>query len=275
MKTIAFAHHKGGTGKTTACLNIAGCLVKQQKKVLVIDMDPQGSATSGLGLSRIQDCSVYRVLMEEEAINRCIFETKSGIYLLPAAIDLLVIDNRLGQTTHHAHRLKKHLAKVANHFDVILIDTPAGHTTLIVNAIIAANGHLIIPLDSGVFAYESLETFNIFINELAEAYQVPIQLLAVLLRQEVPRLAHSTNPWKTITQFWNNKPEQEALASPISLESDIRVFWEQNGIKDVKIYQLPYSYQQVQAQIEGLPISHYAPDSELAQIYQKIAAALL
>jgi len=266
MKTIAFVHQKGGTGKTTACVNIAGCLVKQQKKVLLVDMDPQGSATSHLGLTQNQDASVYQVLMEEEAINRCIFETESGIYLLPSAIDLLVIDSRFGQSANHAHRLKNQLAKVAQHFDVILIDTPAGHTSLIVNAIIAAEGHLIIPMDSGVFAYESLETFNFFLNQLAKAYQVPIHLMAVLLREELPRFSQ-----KPLAKFWKKAEKSVPFSVP---EADITAFWEKKGLKNVKIYRLPYSYELVQSQIKGMPLVHCAPDSDLVKIYQQITTAL-
>ncbi len=260
MKAIAFVHQKGGTGKTTACLNIAGCLVKQQKKVLVVDMDPQGSATGGLGLLRNQESSTYQVLMGEEDIRQCIFETKSGVYIVPSAIDLLMIDNRL----KHARLLEKHLAKVANYFDAILIDTPAGHTSLIMNAIIAAGGHIIVPSDSGVFAYESLETFNFFLKELAKAYSIRINLMAILYREEFR--PQSKNPLKMLAKLWEKHHD--------SLESHITAFWEKNGIKALKFYKLPYSHQIVQAQIEGLPISHYAPESDIAKIYQQITLRL-
>jgi len=216
-------------------------------------MEPQGSATSSLGLSQNQDGSIYQVLMEEKAISECIFETESGIYLVPSAIDLLVIDSRFGQSTSHAHRLKNHLAKIAHHFDVILIDAAAGHTSLMVNTIIAAAGHLIIPMDYGVFAYESLETFNVFLNQLAEAYHVPIHLMAVLLREELPRSPRqsSKKPLKSIAKFWET-PEESVPVLHYLYEAGITAFWEKNGVTDVKIYRLPYSYEVVKSHLKIL-----------------------
>ena len=275
MKIIAFVHHKGGTGKTTACLNIAGCLAKQDKKVLVVDMDPQGSATSGLGLFPNQDPSIYQVLMDDIPIHQAIFETKSNIYLLPSTVDLFVIESRLSQSTDHAHLLKKNLAKIAHHFDVILIDAPGGHTSLLINTVIAAAGNLIIPLDSGVFSYESLETFHIFLAEVATAYQVPIDILAVLLRGELrfsPAPASKNGLKKIISPFWKKNPVPVCHYLP---KSDIAAFWKTKGIQDVTIYQLPYSDKIIQAQMAGIPISHYAPDSEITHIYQKITTDLM
>lgn len=264
---ITFIHNKGGTGKTTACLNIAGCLVKQQQKVLVVDLDPQGSATTGLGLDRnALNGSVYDVLMGKADIGTCIFEAESNIYILPSAIELLVIEKRLGLFAK-VDRLKKCLASVKSYFDYILIDVPAGHTSLMSNGIMAAD-HLIIPMDCGVFAYESLETLYTFLTEMIEAYGLSINLIAILLREDF----HS----QTVSLFWNRflkqwKGEQSEI--PVS-QSEIANFWEQQGMTKVKIYRVPYSPQIVQAQRAGLPISHYAPDSKIAQIYQQITAEL-
>jgi cellulose biosynthesis protein BcsQ len=238
MKIIAFVHHKGGTGKTTACLNIAGCLAKQDKKVLVVDMDPQGSATSGLGLIPNKEPSIYQVLMGDIAIHEAIFETKSNIYLLPSTVDLFVIESRLSQSTDHAHLLRKNLAKIAHHFDVILIDAPGGHTSLLVNTVVAAASNIIVPLDSGVFAYESLETFHIFLKELATAYQIPIEIIAVLLRGEL-RLSPQMEPVpekglkKIIPPFWKKTSGPTCHYLP---KSEIAAFWETKGIQDVTIY---------------------------------------
>jgi chromosome partitioning protein len=277
MKIIAFVHHKGGTGKTTACLNIAGCLAKQDKKVLVVDMDPQGSATSGLGLKPNQEPSIYQVLMGDIPIHHAIFETQSNIYLLPSTVDLFMIESRLSQSTDQAHLLRKNLVKIAHHFDVILIDAPGGHTSLLINTIIAATGHLIVPLDSGVFAYESLETFHIFLAELATAYQVPIEIIAVLLRGEL-RFSSQMAPTaknglkKIISSFWEKNPVPTCHYLP---KSDIAAFWKTKGIEDVTIYQIPHSDDIIRSQIAGIPVSHYAPDSEISQIYQKITTDLI
>jgi cellulose biosynthesis protein BcsQ len=219
---------------------------------------------------------VYQVLMDEVDIKQSILETESGIYVIPGAIDLLMIEHRLGHSKSQVQRLKTHLQPVANYFDVILIDTPAGYTSLIVNAIVAASGNIIIPLDSGVFSYESLEIFYLFLNELAKNYQVSIRFMAVLHREEVPSSLPkrpTLNLLKKMGRFWQttSKSESSFLYTP---ESALQLFWEQTGMQPVKIYHLPHSAEIVQSQINGVPISHYASNSDIARIYQQITNEL-
>jgi chromosome partitioning protein len=142
--TIAFAHHKGGIGKTTSCLNVAGWLVKFGKKVLVIDFDPQGNATTGLGVDRHSiDSSIYNVLFEHKDFNEIILETDSGVYLAPASLDLLAVEPQLINQADKTAILKKKLAEIQQYFDYILIDTPPGSTLLMINGIVAAENIII------------------------------------------------------------------------------------------------------------------------------------
>jgi len=96
---ITFAQCKGGTGKTTACLSVAGWLTKMEKKVLVVDLDSQGNAVSGLGIERSSiDGSMYDVLSGRKTIREIILETDSGVFLAPSSIDLLSVETQLSGT---------------------------------------------------------------------------------------------------------------------------------------------------------------------------------
>ena len=193
------------------------------------------------------------------------------VIVLPSAIELLVMDKHFGESANYLQLLKHHLAKVAQYFDIVLIDTQAGHVSLIVNAIFAAEGNIIVPLDSGVFAYESLETFSTFLTELVQAYHLPINLMAILLREDLAHKAAMPSQ-NIISKFWKRK--KNVSIPQHSLEANVMSFLEQNEIKGVKVHKLPYANEVVLAQIEGMPVSHYATNSKIAKAYQNITTML-
>ena len=109
LPRIAFVHHKGGTGKTTSCINVAGWLAKMNKKVLVVDLDPQGSAVAGLGVDRKRvEESIYDVLFNDTSIKEVILETDAGVWLVPSSIDLLAAERQMTDQANHASLLQKH-----------------------------------------------------------------------------------------------------------------------------------------------------------------------
>jgi len=122
-KVIAFVYHKGGTGKTTSCLNIAGWLIKMNNKVLVVDLDPQGNATAGLGVDRrTLDNSIYDVFFGQKNIEELILETDSGVQLAPSSLDLLAAEVHMAGWINNTSLLKINLDNLEKHFDYILID---------------------------------------------------------------------------------------------------------------------------------------------------------
>ena len=247
---IAFVHHKGGTGKTTSCLNIAGWLAKMNQKVLVVDLDPQGNATAGLGVDRkATEGSIYEVLFGASRIEEIILETDSGVYLAPSSIDLLAAETQMAGQANNAILLRENLGSVENHFDYILIDVPPGSTQLMINGIVASE-NVIIQLDSGVFAYETLETLKILVIDLSEELGVETNVMMVLIR-EYPGSLFDQGPTREIRNL-----VKEFLAS--------------NGMPDVKIWTIPFSRKVYQAQMRGMPISHFAPDSYVGKVYQGI-----
>lgn len=256
-KCIAFVHHKGGTGKTTACINIAGYLTKMDKKVLVVDLDPQGNATTGLGIDRKTiDCSIYDVLFGRKNMGNIILETASGVYLAPSSSDLLAAETHMSGEKSQMQILKKNLADIKEYVDYILIDVPPGSTLLMINGVVAADA-LIVPLDSGVFAFETMETLVTLLEDIREEIGAEVDIISILLKKYPASVSIFTkNPTGEIRKMLSKYFIENDIASPDILE-------------------VPYSQEVYQAQKKGLPISHYAPYCGAARAYRKMAEVIV
>jgi len=255
VKKIAFVHHKGGTGKTTSCINIAGWLAKMNKQVLVVDLDPQGNATSGLGVDRNSvDSSIYDVFFGQQTIEKIILETDSGVYLAPSSLDLLAAEIHMAGQINNTNILKKELSSIENNFDYILIDVPPGSTLLMINGMVAAE-NIIIPLDSGVFAFETMETLRTLIIDIYEELGVEINVIMMLLR------AYSIT-------FFDRTPTQE-------VRKLLKGFLSSNLSLSIEILLIPFSRKIYKAQMRGKPISHYAPFSDVGRAYKRVAKKII
>ena len=156
-KIISFSNQKGGVGKTTTCVNMAAYLARAGKKVLLIDLDPQGNATTGLGFSKgTLKKSVYNVVIEGEEVKNNILPTElEGLFLLPSNIDLAGAEVDLVYKKNRDRVLRAALEKVKAEFDFILIDCPPSLGLLTINALSAADS-AIIPIQSEYYALEGL-----------------------------------------------------------------------------------------------------------------------
>lgn len=156
-KIISFSNQKGGVGKTTTCVNMAAYLSKAGKEVLLIDLDPQGNATTGLGFSKSTlKKSVYNVLIEEEDVKDNVLPTElDGLYILPANIDLAGSEVELVYKKSREKVLKMALDKMKKDYDFLLIDCPPSLGLLTINALAAADS-VIIPIQSEYYALEGL-----------------------------------------------------------------------------------------------------------------------
>jgi len=254
-KTITFVHHKGGTGKTTSCLNIAGWLAKLNKNVLVIDLDPQGNATAGLGVDRKScESSIYDVLFGKHHLEEVILETDSKVHLAPSSIKLLTIETHMAGQVNNRNILKDSLSKIEKYYDYILIDVPPGSTLLMINGIVASE-NIIIPLDSGVFAYEAMETLKILILDLYEELKIETNVMMILLRRYSSSI-FDKSPTTEIKKMLEN-----FLASNLTI--------------NVKLFTIPFSRKVFESQVKGMPISHFAPFSNVGRVYKKIAKEIL
>jgi chromosome partitioning protein len=156
-KIIAFSNQKGGVGKTTTCVNMAAYLAQKGYKCLIIDLDPQGNATSGLGFAKSEvNGSVYNVMIDDMPIEQAVVKTcVDGLDILPSSIDLAGAEVELVYLKDREHVLARVLESAKKTYDFITIDCPPSLGLLTINALAAANT-VIIPIQSEYYALEGL-----------------------------------------------------------------------------------------------------------------------
>jgi chromosome partitioning protein len=157
-KTICIANQKGGVGKTTTSVNLSAALAHLGKKILLIDMDPQGNASSGLGLKRFesQDANTYHVLIGEKSLAEATQTTKiPNLFVATANPDLVGAEIELVDLPHREYRLKTAIASVSHKYDYIIIDCPPSLGLLTLNALTGADSFLV-PLQCEYYALEGL-----------------------------------------------------------------------------------------------------------------------
>ncbi len=170
-KVIAVANQKGGVGKTTTAVNLAACLASLDLRVLLLDLDPQANATSGVGLEKTEGGSSYRVLLGEGTLLEKIKPTAyERLEVVPSEVDLCAADLQMSRLDNHLLRLKEALQPVldAGRFDVVLIDCPPSLGLLTLNAFVASHG-LLIPLQCEYYALEGISMLHRMLGQLREA----------------------------------------------------------------------------------------------------------
>lgn len=181
-RIIAIANQKGGVGKTTTAVNLSACLATLGKRVLVIDTDPQGNSTVGLGVERQNlDRSVYDVLVEGVPLEGVVLPTVvDGLSLVPATIDLAGAEVELVPASAREERLKQALEPARDRFDFVLIDCPPSLGLLTINALTAADS-VLIPIQCEYYALEGVSQLLNTYNRVRERLNPDLEIEGILL----------------------------------------------------------------------------------------------
>ncbi len=165
-KIISLANQKGGVGKTTTAINLGASLAACERRVLLIDLDPQANATSGVGIGKNEEKSMYNVLTEGMKIREVIRETElPTFYIAPSAVDLVGAELELSDAIGREFHLRRALQDINGDFDYILIDSPPSLGLLTINGLTAANS-VVVPMQCDYFALEGISQLVNTINRV-------------------------------------------------------------------------------------------------------------
>ena len=205
-KVVSFSNQKGGVGKTTSCVNIAAQIAKKDKKVLLLDMDPQGNATSGLGISKSKiKNTIYDVIIGRCDIKDTIIKTKfKNLSVVPATIDLAGAELELYELEEDENFAKIALDTIKGDYDYIFIDCPPSLGMLTVKALSVSDG-VVIPMQCEFYSLEGMSQLFNTIKKIKQLYNPTLQIVGILLTMYNGRLTLTTQVVAELKKYYSDK----------------------------------------------------------------------
>lgn len=205
-KIIAFANQKGGVGKTTSAVNIAASAGILGKKVLLIDLDPQGNTTSGVGINKKNlKATSYEILIDEVEAEKAVIQTEfKNLSVIPSNISLAGAEFDLYQLDNREYRLKKQLAALKDSYDYIFIDCPPSLGMITVNALAAADA-VIIPMQCEYYALEGLSQLMLTIRKIKQLYNPELEICGILITMFNGRLILTMQVISELKKYYSDK----------------------------------------------------------------------
>lgn len=248
-QVISIANQKGGVGKTTTTINLGASIAIRGYKVLIIDTDPQGNATSGLGIEKSSvDQDVYNVLIDEISMSETIHHTSTpNLDIVPATIQLAGAEIELTSLMARETRLKQGIDEISDQYDFILIDCPPSLGQLSINAFTASDS-ILIPVQSEYYAMEGLSQLLNTIRLVQKHFNKNLGVEGVLLTMLDARTNLGADVVKEVKEYFNKKVYKTIIPRITKL---------------------------AEAPSFGKPITEYAPKSRGAQVYDSLAKEVL